>query len=135
MRAGIADAAIFNASLHYSSDLDRTFRELLRIVKPGGLIAVVDSPIYRDATSGHQMVFEQHADFESRFGDRSDRLASVGFLTFDDLDRLARRFGLAWSISRPWYGWRWAARPIIARALGRREPATFAIVHARRPPD
>lgn len=135
MNAGIADAAIFNASLHYSTDLERTFREILRIVKPGGLIIVLDSPIYRDAASGRQMVVEQHADFELRFGDRSDRLASVGFLTFADLDRLSRRFGLTWRVSRPWYGWRWAIRPAIAAVLGRREPATFAIVHARRPPD
>lgn len=130
----IADAAVFNASLHYSVDLDRTFREVLRTVRPGGLLAVVDSPVYRDAASGQRMVVEQHADFESRFGDRSDRLASIGFLTFADFDRLASRFGLTWSVSRPWYGWRWAVRPAIARALGQREPATFAVFYARRPP-
>ncbi len=132
--AAIADAAVFNASLHYSIDLDRTFREVLRTVRPGGLLVVLDSPVYRDAASGQQMVVEQHADFESRFGDRSDRLANIGFLTFADLDRLASRFGLAWNFRRPWYGWRWAARPAIARALGQREPATFAVIYARRPP-
>lgn len=131
--AAIADAAVFNASLHYSVDLDGTFREVLRTVRPGGLVVVVDSPVYRDAASGQQMVVEQHEDFESRFGDRSDRLDSVGFLTFAELDRLASRFGLAWNFRRPWYGWRWALRPAIARALGRREPATFAVIYARRP--
>jgi hypothetical protein len=97
-------------------------------------VIVVDSPIYRDATSGQQMVIEQHAGFESRFGDRSDRLASVGFLSLGDLDRLARQCGLVWRFNRPWYGWRWAVRPAIARVLGRREPATFAVIYARRPP-
>ncbi len=128
-----ADAAIFNASLHYSTDLERSFREALRVVRPGALLIVVDSPIYHDAESGRQMVIEQHGDFERRFGDRSDHLASIGFLTFDDFDRLARQFALRWRFQRPWYGWRWAVRPAIAWLRRMREPATFAVVSARKP--
>jgi SAM-dependent methyltransferase len=130
---GHADAAVLNASLHYCTDLGRTLREVLRVLKAGGMVVVVDSPIYHDAGSGRQMVIEQHRDFERRFGDRSDHLASIGYLTFGDFDRLAGQFGLQWNYQRPWYGWRWALRPLLAGLRGQREPATFAVVSARKP--
>lgn len=133
LAAGSVDVVIFNASLHYSTDLERTVREAMRVLRPGGRLVILDSPIYHDKASGRQMIVEQHADFERRFGDRSDSLASAGYLTFAGLERLARMLDIAWSMRRPWYGWRWALRPALARMRGTREPATFAIVHARRP--
>src|ERR1700730_10728692 len=66
--AGAADLVAFNASLHYSTDYEGTLREALRVLAPGGAIAVLESPIYRRPESGRQMVEERHADFARRFG-------------------------------------------------------------------
>jgi SAM-dependent methyltransferase len=130
---GVADAVIFNASLHYSTDYATTLHEAMRVVRRGGLIVILDSPVYRDAASGQQMVEDQHSDFEQRFGTRSDALQRRGFLTWKCLATLSAGTGLIWSVWRPWYGWRWALRPLLARLRGTREPATFALIWASAP--
>ncbi len=62
------DLAVFNASLHYSTDYRITLEEALRVLHPGGRIVVLDSPIYRDAQSGGQMVKERERHFENTLG-------------------------------------------------------------------
>ncbi|HWM93314.1 MAG TPA: methyltransferase domain-containing protein [Thermoanaerobaculia bacterium] len=125
---GQADVAVFNASLHYSTDYATTLREALRVLRPGGSLVILESPIYRKEESGRRMVAERHADFERRFGTRSDALPSIEYLTWDRLDRLGRELGLRWQRFPTWYGWRWALRPWIARLKRKREPSRFVIL-------
>jgi SAM-dependent methyltransferase len=127
-----ADLVIYNASLHYSADYRATLTEALRVLRPGGQIAIMDSPIYRRAASGRQMIAERQAAFARDHGTRSDALPSVGYLTWAMLRDLGRDLGLRWRIIRPWYGWRWALRPWRARLARKREPSTFALLVARR---
>ena len=128
-----ADAAIFNASLHYSTDYRATLAEALRVLRPGGALLVLESPIYRREESGRRMVEERHADFARRFGTRSESLPSREFLTWTMLDELARDLGISWRTVTPWYGWRWAMRPWLARLKRKREPSRFAILWAEKP--
>jgi len=127
-----ADIVIYNASLHYSAEYRATLTEALRVLRPGGQIAIMDSPIYRRAASGRQMIAERQIAFARDHGTRSDALPSVGYLTWAMLDDLGRDLGLRWRIIRPWYGWRWALRPWRARLARKREPSTFALLVARR---
>jgi len=126
-----ADLVVFNASLHYSTDYATTLREARRVVRRGGRIVVLESPVYHREASGRQMVAERHADFEARFGTSSDAVASREFLTDGELAQLAGELGWRWEIGRPWYGWRWAARPYEARLRRRREPSRFLVLTAR----
>ncbi|MFN0026670.1 MAG: class I SAM-dependent methyltransferase [Acidimicrobiales bacterium] len=130
LASGQADMVLFNASFHYSVDYAVTVAEALRVLAPGGRLVVLDSPIYRHDHSGRQMVLERHADFEARFGTRSDSVPSKQYLTPSVLDELAERFGLQWQRSRAYYGWRWAARPLVARVRRRREPSRFELLVA-----
>ncbi len=123
-----ADMVVFNASLHYSTNYTNTVSEAMRVLRPGGRIVVMDSPIYRRDDSGRQMVAERHADFERRFGTRSDSVASIGYLTDSMLDELGLRLGLHWHRHRTWYGWSWAMRPWKARLQRRRSPSRFAVL-------
>ncbi|HWN44766.1 MAG TPA: class I SAM-dependent methyltransferase, partial [Thermoanaerobaculia bacterium] len=125
---GQADAAIFNASLHYSSDYAATLREARRVLRPGGSLVILESPIYRKDESGRRMVAERHADFDRHFGTRSDALPSIEYLTWDRLDDLARELGIRWQRFPTWYGWRWALRPWVARLKRKREPSRFVIL-------
>jgi SAM-dependent methyltransferase len=122
-----ADLVIYNASLHYSTDYRLTLCEALRVLRPTGKIVVLETPVYRREQSGRQMLAERHADFERRYGTRSDHLPSQGFLTWNRLDQLAHQLGLRCERCTPWYGWRWALRPWAAWLTNRREPSTFAI--------
>jgi SAM-dependent methyltransferase len=130
-----ADLVIYNASLHYSTAYHTTLAEALRVLRPCGRIVVLDSPIYRHAASGRQMIAERQAAFARDHGTRSDALPNVGYLTWAMLRDLGRDLGLRWRIIRPWYGWRWALRPWRARLMRKREPSTFALLVAARSGD
>jgi SAM-dependent methyltransferase len=129
---GAADLVIFNASLHYSTDYAVTLGEALRVLVRGGSVIVLESPLYTKPESGQRMVAERHADFERRFGTRSEALPSREYLTWTEVAGLGRRLGVRFRAVTPWYGWRWAARPWVARFKRRREPSRFAILLAEK---
>lgn len=129
---GSADLVVFNASLHYSTDYVRTLCEALRVLRPDGRIVVMETPIYVSAAAGRAMVAERHAEFEQRFGTRSDSVASIEYLTPAMLAGLERDLDVLWHRHRTWYGWRWAWRPWSARLHRRRRPSAFAVLVARR---
>ena len=122
------DLAIFNASLHYSTNYRVTLEEALRILRPEGKIVVLDSPIYRNSESGEQMVKERERHFESSYGCPSNSLPSEHFLTFKRLDLLATELGLTWQKLRPAYGFKWRLRQWRESLFGRREPARFLML-------
>jgi SAM-dependent methyltransferase len=132
LAAGSVDLLVFNASLHYSVDIQVTLEEALRVLGDAGTPVIMDTPLYRDGASGAQMVREREAGFARRFGFRSDALPSENFLTYDRLALLGSRLGLEWQLLTPWYGAGWALKPFKAAILGRREPARFHVIVGRR---
>jgi SAM-dependent methyltransferase len=126
------DVIIFNASFHYAEDYEAALSEALRCLKPGGRVIISDTPWYSREESGRRMVAERHAAFRQRFGSASDSLKSQEFLTDERLQGLEDNCSIRWTIHRPWYGWRWALRPWIARIRGRREPSSFRMYVARK---
>jgi SAM-dependent methyltransferase len=126
--SGQFDVAIFNASFHYSLDYERSLREVLRCLRRPGIVVVADSPFYWREESGKQMLEERRATFERKFGVRSDTIDSQEYLTPKSLNKLAKRLGIRWNMSKPWYGIGWALRPVKARLLRRREPSKFYLL-------
>jgi SAM-dependent methyltransferase len=129
---GQADIAVFNGSLHYSTDCAASLRETLRVLTRDGLVAILDSPMYPAPASGLQMVNERQDRFQRTYGFASDALPMEHYLTPARLAELGRAVGLRWQIVRPFRGWRWAVRPWWARLRGRRAPADFPVVLGRR---
>ncbi|MBV8551209.1 MAG: class I SAM-dependent methyltransferase [Acidobacteriaceae bacterium] len=125
---GIFDLAVYNSSLHYSTDYHRTLLEARRCIRPGGALVVLDSPVYKCRQHGERMVEERHADFLKRYGFRSDAVPSIEFLDEPTLRTLSRNLGLNWQIYRPWYGLRWHIRPYKAWLSGNRPPSRFWIL-------
>ncbi len=122
------DLVVFNASLHYSTGYPATLAEAWRLVRPGGALVILDSPIYHRSTSGEQMVREREAHFRETVGFPSNALPSENFLTYDRLGALGQTLGIRWQMDTPAYGLTWMLRPWKARLKGAREPATFALV-------
>jgi ubiquinone/menaquinone biosynthesis C-methylase UbiE len=128
--AGQFDLAIFNSSLHYSTDYHGTLEEARRCLKPSGSIVVLDSPLYRLREHGELMRAERHQQFQAQYGFRSDSIANLEYLYESQLGELSRDLGLRWQIYQPWYGWKWHLRPWKARLQGRRPPSRFCILVA-----
>jgi len=128
---GQFDCAIFNASFHYSENYDRTLAETIRCLRPSGTIVIADSPSYSREEVGLQMVEERRKSFHKSYGFASDSLHSREYLTRDRLFCLETRHNLEWVTYTPWYGVRWACRPVLAWAGRRREPSQFRIYTAQ----
>jgi SAM-dependent methyltransferase len=128
---GSLDLAIYNASIHYSTDYRRTLREVRRCLRPGGCFLIVDSPIYRRREHGERMRQERHRQFQSTYGFASDTLPSIEYFDREMLAELSRDLGVSWRVYRPWYGWQWALRPWKAWWHGRRPPSRFWILRGR----
>jgi SAM-dependent methyltransferase len=125
---GIFDLAIFNASLHYSTDYVKTLSEVRRCLRTGGAVVILDSPIYRLREHGIRMVKEKHTAFLKQYGFASDTLPSMDFLDLSMLELLTETLGIKWQILKPWYGWRWHLRPLGALLRRRRPPSRFWIL-------
>jgi ubiquinone/menaquinone biosynthesis C-methylase UbiE len=125
------DWAIFNCSLHYSTDYRRTLQEALRCLRPHGQILILDSPVYKRREHGERMREERHQHFERTYGFRSDSIPSIEFLWEALLPELARELRIEWRIHRPWYGLSWHLRPWKARLRRERPPSRFWILAGR----
>lgn len=121
------DLAIFNASFHYSENYAETLGEAIRCVRPGGAVIIADTAWYSREESGAEMLAERQRAFIERYGFPSDGMASLEYLTDRRLAALEREFGIHWQKYAPFYGLRWAMRPLVAKLKGKREPSRFRI--------
>jgi predicted Zn finger-like uncharacterized protein len=131
--SGQFDCAFFNASFHYAESYSRTLGEVIRCLRPRGTIVIADSPWYSNKEFGQMMVRERQKDFRDRFSFPSDGLSSLEYLTDERLGALETKFGLDWKVHQPWYGFRWAMRPWVAKWKHKREPAQFRVYTAEVP--
>jgi SAM-dependent methyltransferase len=128
------DLAVFNASLHYATDLRAVLAEAQRVVRPGGTIVILDSPFYARETDGLAMVAEKKCEAAERFGERAEPLMTLPFIEFLTRERLARSApAIHWHRHRVRYPLSYELRPLRAALLGRRRPSRFDLWVAERP--
>ena len=127
---GQADLVVFNGALHYSRDYAASLAEALRMLKPDGLLAVLDTPVYRETAGGAAMVAEKSAEFQRRYGFCGVFDASQNYLTWEALDGLSRTCAIGWQVFWAQPGWRRALVRAWSGVKLRREAAQFPILAA-----
>jgi SAM-dependent methyltransferase len=130
------DIAVFNAALHYATDLRSVLAEAARVVRPGGQLVILDSPVYRREADGLAMVAEKRAGAAERFGARAESLMGLPFIEFLTRERLMTAsdgLHLHWRRRRVLYPLWYELRPLTAALKGARAPSRFDIWIGARP--
>jgi SAM-dependent methyltransferase len=122
------DFVLFNASFHYATQYEKTLLATRRLLKANGFMVVMDTPIYRQKSSGEQMVAERQQQFLAQFGLASNSLPSENFLTYQRVSQLDQHWPrpAAWLWPVPL--WRRLIRQGKVWLSGRREAAQFPLL-------
>jgi SAM-dependent methyltransferase len=128
-----ADAAVFNASLHYAIHLAAALQEATRVVAPGGRVVILDSPFYPTSAAGEAMIREKEREATRSFGDLAPDLSSLPFVEYLTRERLVTASGgrLIWRRHRVRYPLAYQLRPLIALLRGARRPSRFDLWEGR----
>ncbi|WP_420631042.1 methyltransferase domain-containing protein [Candidatus Leptofilum sp.] len=122
------DLVIFNAAFHYSVNYEQTLQEATRVLRPDGLVVVMDTAVYQHPASGQQMVAEREAAFTQKYGFASNALPSENFLTPARLEALASTLQLRSRRIETVPAWRRWARQLKVYLRQQREPAQFPLI-------
>ncbi len=116
-----------NASFHYAGDFRAALSELERVLTPGGIIAIIDSPFYEDSADGERMMTRRVVDFCQKYAMPESLARQSSYLTYERLHHLAGLFGLKVRIHRVWPGLARTCEEIRGK-LVRRRVAEFPLV-------
>jgi SAM-dependent methyltransferase len=109
-----------NASFHYARDFRAALSEFERVLSPGGLIAIIDSPFYEDAADGERMVAERVVEFGGKYGIAADLAGRARYFAFKEIEAAAISLKLRLRVHSVWTGWHRRTEEIRARIRGRR---------------
>jgi SAM-dependent methyltransferase len=93
-----------NASFHYASDFRAALSEFERVLIPGGMIVIIDTPFYENAADGERMVAERVVHFRQKYGIDETLASRAQYLTFRGFEELAQSMNLKWRVHRVWPG-------------------------------
>jgi len=126
---GQFDLAIFNASLHYAPNVSATLEHTAHLLTPGGALVVMDSPVFRSASAGRQMLAQREDDFKKHYGLSQVFRSGMGYLLLSDLVEAGRKLKMPKVQFLPSRGgWLWETRRLLASLKNGREPARFGLV-------
>lgn len=130
--AGSCDVVLAAGALHYTRDLTRTLVELRRVTRKGGLLLVLDSPVYRRRQDGEAMVADRMQAHAERYGFPVPRESQSSYLVVGELPGAFASAG--WTLEV--HGWpgrvREALRDAVEIARHGRRTARFPILLGRR---
>jgi len=125
------DVVLFNGSLHYAGNPGRTLAGVHPLLRPGGTLVVMDSPIFHEDVDGVAMIADIVRRFAEQYGLQNSIRPGRGYLTFAllaesanamrlDAEFVPSRGSLAWRLGRS-----------VSRLRQGRQPAAFGLWVAR----
>ena len=132
LKDGIADMVIYNASLHYSADYNKTLEEGLRVLACDGRLAVLDTPWYSSEQEGQRMLNENRDRYSHEYPWALPVPSFRGFIT----KKIMGDINTALAVKESVYGRRQSVTKWINKVWRRirrlREPASFPVLVMRR---
>jgi SAM-dependent methyltransferase len=128
---GQFDLVVFNGSLHYATDTAATLENAYRQLAPGGVLVVMDSPMFRADSDGAAMVDDKVRHFMLECGLHQVVRQGIGYLTFAMLTAIADKLELQAQFLPSHGSAGWRLRRSLARIRLRRAPAAFGLWVAR----
>jgi SAM-dependent methyltransferase len=126
------DLVLAVGSLHAVPRLTRTLVELRRVTRRGGVLVVLDSPVFRRRPHGEAMVADRMRAHARRYPPGLPRESEPSYLVLGELPDLFSSAG--WRLQV--HGWpsrgREVAGDVATLVRGRRPPARFPMLVARR---
>jgi SAM-dependent methyltransferase len=125
------DLVLAAGVLHHAPRPARTLLEMRRVTRRGGLVVVIDSPVYRRAADGEAMIGERTEERARRYGFPPVAFGP-GYLVWSELAGLFE--GAGWRLEV--HGWpgrvREAVRDAVEQARWGRRTARFPVLVGRR---
>ena len=119
------DLVVANGSLHYAGRIRDAVSEAHRVLRPGGVFLVLDSPVYDESGPGLEMV-RRRQEHHGELG-ISDSAATAGFLVGGDFLALSSGFGFQAEVLYPFEGVRRGLRRAYCRLRSLAPPARFPL--------
>ena len=119
------DLVVANGSLHYAGRIRDAVSEAHRVLRPGGVFLVLDSPVYDESEPGLEMV-RRRKEHHRALG-ISDSAATAGFLVGGDFLALSSGFGFQAEVQYPFEGVRRGLRRAYCRLRSLAPPARFPL--------
>ena len=125
------DLVVANGSLHYAEALDRVLQQAHRLLQPGGLFLILDSPTYSAEQAGQDMLTKQRQEYRQRFGvDIEQR--HIGYFVWSSFIERLRSVGFEVRSELPFEGIRRMACRLYCRLRSLNPPARFPVFIAER---
>jgi SAM-dependent methyltransferase len=119
------DLVVANGSLHYAGRVRDAVFEAHRVLRPGGLFLVLDSPVYDESEPGREMVRrrqERHRELGI-----PDSATTAGFLVEEELVAISAGIGFQGSVLYPFEGVPRRLRRAYCRLRSLAPPARFPL--------
>jgi ubiquinone/menaquinone biosynthesis C-methylase UbiE len=109
-----------NASFHYASDFRAALSEFERVLTPGGIVAIIDSPVYESPADGDHMVSQRVDQFRRKYGIAESLARQSSYVTYQQLQALASSLALEVRVHHVWPGLRRKWQEFRGTLVGRR---------------
>jgi ubiquinone/menaquinone biosynthesis C-methylase UbiE len=109
-----------NASFHYASDFRAALAEFKRVLTPGGIIAIIDTPFYENSADGERMIAQRVVEFRTKYKIPESVARQAMFLTYKQMEELAQSLALSVRINNVGLGLPRKIEEIRGKLAGRR---------------